>query len=98
MRRTSHLSVTVREVACKAVILKWEADERPDPCSLGWLPSGPDPVDEWLVHRQPPATYIGRTKQESKRAERRRVRSSVHRNLDPRCLAWLNQRSPWSTG
>src|SRR5690349_21891456 len=33
---------------------RWEADERPDPCSLGLLPSGPDPVGEWLVHRQPP--------------------------------------------
>src|SRR5262245_22518928 len=37
----------------------WEADERPDPCSLGLLPSGPDPVGEWLVHRQPPGSYIG---------------------------------------
>src|SRR5438874_4284737 len=32
-----------------------EADERPEPRSLGLLPSGPDPVGEWLVHRQPPA-------------------------------------------
>src|SRR5262245_22932875 len=32
----------------------WEADERPEPRSLGLLPSGPDPVGEWLVHRQPP--------------------------------------------
>ena len=24
------------------------------PVSLGLLPSGPDPVGEWLVHRQPP--------------------------------------------
>ena len=37
----------------------WEADERPEPCSLGLLPSGPDPVGEWLVHRQPPGLYIG---------------------------------------
>src|SRR6185295_16414475 len=36
---------------------EWEADERPDPCSLGLLPSGPDPVGEWFVHRQPPASY-----------------------------------------
>src|SRR5438094_8836408 len=34
---------------------RWEADERPEPRSLGLLPSGPDPVGEWLVHRQPPA-------------------------------------------
>src|SRR5215470_6692801 len=33
---------------------RWEADERPEPRSLGLLPSGPDPVGEWLVHRQPP--------------------------------------------
>jgi hypothetical protein len=33
----------------------WEADERPEPRSLGLLPSGSDPVGEWLVHRQPPA-------------------------------------------
>ena len=44
----------------------WEADERPDPCSLGLLPSGPDPVGEWLVHRQPPGTYIGPKGAESK--------------------------------
>src|SRR5262249_62174491 len=37
----------------------WEADERPEPRSLGLLPSGPDPVGEWLVPRQPPMTYIG---------------------------------------
>src|SRR5262245_35947 len=35
---------------------RWEADERPEPRSLGLLPSGPDPVGEWLVHRQPPAS------------------------------------------
>lgn len=31
-----------------------------DPCrnSLGLLPSGPDPVGEWLVHHQPPAVHI----------------------------------------
>src|SRR5205823_11741646 len=31
-----------------------EADERPEPRSLGLLPSEPDPVGEWSVHRQPP--------------------------------------------
>jgi len=32
-----------------------------DPCrgSLGLLPSGPDPVGEWLVHHQPPGFHIG---------------------------------------
>ncbi len=29
------------------------------PVSLGLLPSGPDPVGEGCVHRQPPARYIG---------------------------------------
>ncbi len=46
----------------------WEADERPEPRSLGLLPSGPDPVGEWLVHRQPPGSYIGREGGESKLA------------------------------
>ena len=30
------------------------------PVSLGLLPSGPDPVGEWCVHRQPPAPYLDR--------------------------------------
>lgn len=29
------------------------------PGSLGLLPSGPDPVGEWLVHHQPPGSHIG---------------------------------------
>src|SRR5277367_7040435 len=33
----------------------------PNRSSLGLLPSGPDPVGEWLVHRQPPGPYIGGT-------------------------------------
>src|SRR5262249_56409103 len=33
---------------------RWEADERPEPRSLGLLPSGPDPVGEWLGHPPPP--------------------------------------------
>src|SRR5437899_5749063 len=35
--------------------------------SLGLLPSGPDPVGEWLVHRQSPAPYLGPKQPESKR-------------------------------
>src|SRR6185312_1873647 len=38
--------------------------------SLGLLPSGPDPVGEWLVHRQSPGPYLGRRGLESKRAGR----------------------------
>jgi hypothetical protein len=37
--------------------------------SLGLLPSGPDPVGEWLVHRQSPGTYLGPKGQESKRGK-----------------------------
>ncbi len=39
----------------------------PNRSSLGLLPSGPDPVGEWLVHRQPPDPYIDRARRESKR-------------------------------
>jgi hypothetical protein len=34
--------------------------------SLGLLPSGPDPVGEWLVHRQSPGPYLGPKAPESK--------------------------------
>src|ERR1700676_4788380 len=34
--------------------------------SLGLLPSGPDPVGEWLVHRQSPGPYLGPKATESK--------------------------------
>src|SRR5262249_36163027 len=42
----------------------------PNRSSLGLLPSGPDPVGEWLVHRQPPRPYIRPTGAESKRRAR----------------------------
>src|SRR5712675_2627873 len=45
----------------------------PNRSSLGLLPSGPDPVGEWLVHRQPPAQYIGGTEGECKRPLLRQV-------------------------
>src|ERR1700687_6488813 len=35
--------------------------------SLGRLPSAPDPVGEWLVHRQSPGPYLGPKAPESKR-------------------------------
>src|SRR5437016_5512458 len=38
--------------------------------SLGLLPSGPDPVGEWLVHRQSPGPYLGPKGPESKRGGR----------------------------
>src|ERR1700743_1156090 len=34
--------------------------------SLGLLPSGPDPVGEWLAHRQSPGPYLGPKGPESK--------------------------------
>lgn len=39
-----------------------------DPCrgSLGLLPSGPDPVGEWLVHHQPPGFHIGNIRSKCK--------------------------------
>src|SRR5690606_39883123 len=39
-----------------------------DPCrgSLGLLPSGPDPVGEWLVHHQPPTLHIVNCEAKSK--------------------------------
>src|SRR3954451_4739557 len=45
----------------------------PNRSSLGLLPSGPDPVGEWFAHRQPPASYIGRTNGESKRGGQREI-------------------------
>jgi len=39
------------------------------PVSLGLLPSGPDPVGEGCVHRQPPARYIGYLCSENKCSE-----------------------------
>ena len=61
----------------------WEADERPEPRSLGLLPSGSDPVGEWLVHRQPPISYIGRGRPESKRGQYRGLErfASVRKSL-----------------
>src|SRR5580692_6426738 len=44
--------------------------------SLGLLPSGPDPVGEWLVHRQSPAPYLGPKAPESKRGICRHAREN----------------------
>src|SRR5580704_3337334 len=68
-----------------SLVKGWEADERPEPRSLGLLPSGPDPVGEWLVHRQPPGPYIGRGGGESKR-----------RATSPRCAGESARRHPAS--
>ena len=40
------------------------------PVSLGLLPSGPDPVGEWCVHRQPPSIYLDRPGEFRNRLER----------------------------
>ena len=44
-----------------------------DPCrgSLGLLPSGPDPVGEWLVHHQPPTLHIVNRRAKSKRRDKK---------------------------
>src|SRR5579864_1392214 len=52
--RVGRSRITLRSIRA-TFLMRWEADERPEPRSLGLLPSGPDPVGEWLVHRQPPA-------------------------------------------
>jgi hypothetical protein len=53
-----------------------------DPCrgSLGLLPSGPDPVGEWLVHHQPPTFHIGNSPDECKGGSigMRALSSSAH--------------------
>src|SRR5579864_3633969 len=64
--RVGRSRITLRSIRA-TFLMRWEADERPEPRSLGLLPSGPDPVGEWLVHRQPPGHYIGRESLESKR-------------------------------
>jgi diadenosine tetraphosphate (Ap4A) HIT family hydrolase len=38
---------------------------------LGLLPSGPDPVGEWLVHHQPPTPHIGNCHAKSKRTAKK---------------------------
>src|SRR5262245_19934041 len=49
-------------VKCPRIVCEFGGRLTSDPnrSSLGLLPSGPDPVGEWLVHRQPPGLYIGR--------------------------------------
>jgi hypothetical protein len=42
------------------------------PVSLGLLPSGPDPVGEWCVHRQPPDGYLDEDAMDCKGARRRK--------------------------
>src|SRR5262249_58779767 len=69
---------------------RWEADERPEPRSLGLLPSGPDPVGEWLVHRQPPASISAQRKEN---ASRGRARSTPGSSLG----AVRRRPPPWET-
>ncbi len=46
--------------------------------SLGLLPSGPDPVGEWLVHRQSPGPYLGPKGPESKRGRMGAMCGTTH--------------------
>src|SRR5262249_59101487 len=73
-RPTRNLAVLIREW--------WEADERPEPRSLGLLPSGSDPVGEWLVHRQPPAS-LSAERIENASARRRRSTCPVDTACNP---------------
>ena len=41
------------------------------PVSLGLLPSGPDPVGEWCVHRQPPGSYLDQSAAFERKADSR---------------------------
>src|SRR5580692_4790892 len=57
----------------------------PNRSSLGLLPSGPDPVGEWLVHRQPPGFISAGGAQKASRRRRgllalRRERSTEMRD------------------
>ncbi len=71
--------------------------------SLGLLPSGPDPVGEGCVHRQPPARYMGDLAAENKRGGclRRRVfqaRQPPLRGARTRAgRAWTDSRTGLST-
>src|SRR5712691_10186312 len=73
-RPTRILAVLIREW--------WEADERPEPRSLGLLPSGPDPVGEWLVHRQPPAP-ISAQRRENASARGARSTRAIDSEISP---------------
>jgi hypothetical protein len=78
------------------------------PVSLGLLPSGPDPVGEWCVHRQPPSIYIWTARanfatilipEPSRRRQVRRV-APWHKGSDESCEAHaaalrLKRIEPW---
>src|SRR5580704_10250429 len=65
---------------------RWEADERPEPRSLGLLPSGSDPVGEWLVHRQPPAS-ISAERNENASGERGVAICTMPGISEPNCVS-----------
>ena len=55
------------------------------PFSLGLLPSGPDPVGEWNVQRQPPGTYLAAGPRFRKRRDRiTRLRATALASARPR--------------
>src|SRR5947209_1947128 len=60
--------------------------------SLGLLPSGPDPVGEWLVHRQSPGPYLGPKQPESKR--HRSVRRGLCGNAEKALVAVMAEFVP----
>ena len=54
------------------------------PFSLGLLPSGPDPVGEWNVHRQPPGLYLAKDGLRRKGARRLSFRAPIILSRSPR--------------
>ena len=61
-------------------------DERPASGSLGLLPSGPDPVGEGYVHRQPPALIMELRTANYNQAVQKRV--SKGKITPPRPALW----------
>lgn len=57
MNQKSHCRAYNRRLTTKRQVGGWTETR---PVSLGLLPSGPDPVGEWCVHRQPPSIYLDR--------------------------------------
>ena len=73
---------------------RWEADERPEPRSLGLLPSGSDPVGEWLVHRQPPPLYRAlRRRRQAKPVAYARTLMRYKRNGDAQTVPDIRDRN-----
>src|SRR5262249_24943490 len=92
-----------RSTALRSCLCAWERprasaklsgrlDERPASGSLGLLPSGPDPVGEGYVHRQPPELIMERraanyNRAAPERSVRRQNRSASAHHAEQACWA-----------